>query len=173
MVATYTGILVQLHPEFVFTWHSIFAQDVSITLTPRPSTMASQAGLLNSAYFFVWGRICKTRLDNWCLISHWIQSTARFLVARVVRSRYLVLLYIFYVLLNVHDKNLLYDKWLLELLFTNWLLLTSVQLCAALSSFGITNIFVFTLLYNWGSWCYTKFSHSEVHIVDEGLLSLL
>ena len=55
-------------------------QDVNITYTlvPRLSTMASQAGLLNSAYFFVWGRICETRLDNWCLISHWIQSTARF-----------------------------------------------------------------------------------------------
>ena len=29
------------------------AQDVSITLVPWPSTMASQAGLLNNAYFFV------------------------------------------------------------------------------------------------------------------------
>ena len=29
-------------------------KDVSITLAPWPSTMASQAGLLNSAYFFVW-----------------------------------------------------------------------------------------------------------------------
>ena len=42
----------------------IIAQDVSIILVPRLLTMASQTGLLNSAYFFVWGRICKTRLDH-------------------------------------------------------------------------------------------------------------
>ena len=31
------------------------AQDVSITLAPRPSTMALQAGLLNSAYISLCG----------------------------------------------------------------------------------------------------------------------
>ena len=40
--------------EFSFTWQNpIIAEDVSITLAPWPSTMASQAGLLNSAYFSV------------------------------------------------------------------------------------------------------------------------
>ena len=42
----------------------IIVQDVSITLAPRPSTMASQVGLLNSAYFFEWGRICETKIDH-------------------------------------------------------------------------------------------------------------
>ena len=59
---------------FVHMTNPIIAQDVSITLAPRPSTMASQAGLLNSAYFFVCGRICETRLDHWRLISHWFQG---------------------------------------------------------------------------------------------------
>ena len=40
----------------------IIAQDVSITLAPRPSTMALQAGLLNSAYFFVWGGFARLGL---------------------------------------------------------------------------------------------------------------
>ena len=46
----------------VHVTNPIIAQDV-ITLVPRPLTMASQAGLLNSAYLFVWGRICETRLE--------------------------------------------------------------------------------------------------------------
>ena len=33
----------------------IIAQDVSITLAPQPLTMASQAGLLNSAYISLCG----------------------------------------------------------------------------------------------------------------------
>ena len=42
----------------------IIAQAVSITLAPRPLTMASQAGLLNSAYFFVWGSIVRLGLTT-------------------------------------------------------------------------------------------------------------
>ena len=38
------------------------AKDVSITLAPWPSTMASQDGLLNSAYFFVWGGFARLGL---------------------------------------------------------------------------------------------------------------
>ena len=61
----------------VYVKNPIIAHNVSITLAPWPSIMLSQAGLLNSAYLFVWGSICKTRLNH-CLISHWIQSITRF-----------------------------------------------------------------------------------------------
>ena len=48
----------------VHVTNPIVAQDVRITLVPWPSTMALQAGLLNSAYLFVWGRICEIREDH-------------------------------------------------------------------------------------------------------------
>ena len=59
-----SAIAVQTTIPFGISVHvtnPIIAQDVSITLAPWPSTMASQA---DSAYFFVCGRICETRLDH-------------------------------------------------------------------------------------------------------------
>ena len=96
--------------RILFTWQNpIITHNVSIILAPQSSNMVSQAGLLNSAYFFVWGGLVRLGSTN---DAQYLAESNRlwdFKFSRVVRLQYLVSLYICYVLLNVRDKNPLYS----------------------------------------------------------------